>query len=143
VLVGLALGYWWGTSASQLYTERPSEAGRAAISWIRQNLPPNSTIVADDAFWPDLRSAAPGMPGFPNVHSHWKVGGDPEVGIGIFQNDWRNVDYLIMTPGLERNFEGATYPVAKMALEHARPIQRWQADGALVELWQVDTSATQ
>jgi 4-amino-4-deoxy-L-arabinose transferase-like glycosyltransferase len=143
VLVGLALGYWWGTSAPQLYTERPSEAGRAAISWIRQNLPPDSTIVADDAFWPDLRSAAPGMPGFPNVHSHWKAGGDPEVGIGIFQNDWRNVDYLIMTPGLERNFEGATYPVAKMALEHARPIQRWQADGALVELWQVDTSATQ
>ncbi len=143
VLLGFALGYWWSTTAPQLYTQRPGEAGRAAIGWIRQHLPPDSTIVADDAFWPDLRSAAPGMPAFPNIHSHWKVGGDPEVGMGIFQNDWRNVDYLIMTPGLERNFEGTVYPIAKEALARARPIQRWQADGAVVEIWQVDTSATE
>ncbi|MFL5802776.1 MAG: ArnT family glycosyltransferase [Roseiflexaceae bacterium] len=143
VLAGLLVGYWWGTATPQLYAARPSEAGRAAIAWIRQNVPPDSMIIADDAFWPALRSAAPGMPAFPNIHSHWKVGGDPEIGVGVFHNDWRTVDYLIMTPGLERNFVGAQYPVAQAALAHARPIRRWQADGALVELWQVNKTGGQ
>jgi hypothetical protein len=138
VLTGLAAGYWWGTTAQPLYVERPSEAGRAAIAWIRQNVPPESAIVADDAFWPDLRVAAPGAPAFPNIHSHWKVGSDPEIGEDVFHNDWRNVDYLIMTPGLERNFAGVKYPVAQAALRHARPLGRWEVDGTVVELWQVD-----
>ena len=138
VLVGLAAGYWWGTTAQPLYAERPSEAGRAAIAWIRQNVPPQSRIVADDAFWPDLRVASPGAPAFPNIHSHWKVGSDPEIGEDVFHDDWRNVDYLIMTPGLERHFVGVKYPVAQAALEHARPLRRWEVDGAVVELWQVD-----
>jgi len=138
VLTGLAAGYWWGTTAQPLYAERPSEAGRAAIAWIRQNVPPQSAIVADDAFWPDLRVAGPSGPAFPNIHSHWKVGSDPEIGEDVFHNDWRTVDYLIMTPGLEHNFEGVKYPVALEALRHARPIRRWEADGTVVELWQVD-----
>jgi 4-amino-4-deoxy-L-arabinose transferase-like glycosyltransferase len=138
VIGGLIVGYWWGSTAEPLYTARPSEAGRAAISWIRLNVPPRSMIVADDAFWPDLYAAAPGEPAFPNIHSHWKVGGDPEIGEGIFHNDWRMVDYLIMTPGLERDFASAKYLVALEALHHAHPIQRWLADGVQVELWQVD-----
>lgn len=141
VLAGLAAGYWWGTTAQPLYAQRPSEAGRVAIAWIRQNVPPQSAIVADDAFWPDLRLAGPGVAAFPNIHSHWKVGSDPEIGEDVFHNDWRNVDYLIMTPGLERNFVGVKYPIAQAALEHARPLRRWEVDGAVVELWQVDRTA--
>jgi hypothetical protein len=135
VLAGLIAGYWWGTTAQQLYTARPSEAGRAAIAWIKQNVPPRSMIVADDAFWPDLRADTPV---FPNVHSHWKVGGDPEIADGVFHNDWRTVDYLIMTPGLERDFASAKYQIALEALQHAHPIHSWLADGVRVELWQVD-----
>jgi hypothetical protein len=138
VIVGLAAGYWWGTTAQPLYADRPSEAGRAAVAWIRQNVPPQSAIVADDAFWPDLRLAGANAPAFPNIHSHWKVGSDPEIGEQVFHNDWRNVDYLIMTPGLEHNFVGVKYPIAHEALQHARLLRRWEAHGAVVELWQVD-----
>jgi 4-amino-4-deoxy-L-arabinose transferase-like glycosyltransferase len=141
VIAGLAAGYWWDTTAQPLYAERPGEAGRAAIAWIRQHVPPHSAIIADDAFWPDLRVTGPGAPAFPNIHSHWKVGSDPEIGVGVFHNDWRNVDYLIMTPGLERNFAGAKYPVAEQALRHAYQLRRWEADGAVVELWQVEKTA--
>ena len=88
-----------------------------------------------------MRLPPEGQPAFPNVHSHWKVGQDPEIGLDVFENDWRTVDYLIMTPGLERNFAGTTYPVAREALAHAHPIQRWAIDGTVVELWQVDHAA--
>src|SRR5262245_16414478 len=37
-----------------LYTTHASQAGHSAITWIKQNIPNTSVIVADDAFWPDL-----------------------------------------------------------------------------------------
>jgi hypothetical protein len=123
-----------------LYTIRSSEAGRAAIAWVRQSLPVQSAIVADDSFWPDLREPKPGQPAFPNVHSHWKVGSDPEVREGIFHNDWRRVDYLIMTPELAKTFAVSNNHLALEALQHAHLVQRWEADGTQVELWQVDKS---
>lgn len=134
--------YWWALGrTAPLYIAQSGQAGRAAIEWIQANLPPSSMIIADDAFWPDLRAPAPGIAAFPNVHSHWKVGQDPEIGEGAFHNTWRTVDYLIMTPGLEQNFIGTLYPVAFEAWQHARPIRRWEADGTVVELWQVEKPA--
>ncbi len=141
LVAALALNWWSIGMLGPLYTARSGQAGHAAIAWIQSNLPPESAIIADDAFWPDLRLPPEGQPAFPNVHSHWKVGQDPEIGLDVFENDWRTVDYLIMTPGLERNFAGTTYPVAREALAHAHPIQRWAIDGTVVELWQVDHAA--
>src|SRR6266542_1926679 len=141
-IVGALLLNWWSIGMlDPLYRARSGQAGHAAITWIRANLPPDSMIIADDAFWPDLRVPPSGEPVFPNIHSHWKVGQDPEIGDGVFHNDWRTVDYLIMTPGLERNLSGTTYPVALEALRHAHPIQRWTAERTTVELWQVDKTA--
>ena len=141
-IVGALLLNWWSIGMLEpLYRARSGQAGHAAIAWIRANLPPDSMIIADDAFWPDLRVPAAGEPAFPNIHSHWKVGQDPEIGEGVFRNDWHTVDYLIMTPGLENDFVGVAYPVALNAWRHAHPIQRWDADGTIVELWQVDKSA--
>jgi hypothetical protein len=141
MIAGLSIGWWSSGQAQPLYTARSSQAGHAAIAWVQEHVPPGSTIIGDDAFWPDLREPVPGQPAFPNMHSHWKVGQDPEIGEGVFHNDWRTVDYLIMTPGLENNFIGVAYPVALNAWRHAHPIQRWEADGTRVELWQVDKTA--
>ena len=140
-IAGLAASWWSSGQAQPLYAAGSSQAGHAAIAWIQEHVPPQSAIIGDDAFWPDLRDPALGQPAFPNMHSHWKVGQDPEIGEGVFHNDWRTVDYLIMTPGLENNFVGVAYPVALNALRHAHPIQRWDADGTQVELWQVDQTS--
>ena len=141
IIAGLAASWWSSGQAQPLYAAGSSQAGHAAIAWIQEHVPPHSGIIADDAFWPDLHEPIPGQPAFPNMHSHWKVGQDPEIGEGVFHNDWRTVDYLILTPGLENNFVGVAYPVALNALRHAHPIQRWVADGTQVELWQVDKTA--
>jgi 4-amino-4-deoxy-L-arabinose transferase-like glycosyltransferase len=141
VVLGATGASWWSNQRTQLlFTAQSGRAGHAAIAWIRANLPPDSWIIADDAFWPDLRMPPRGHPAFPNIHSHWKVGQDPEIGEGVFENDWRNVDYLIMTPGLEQNFAGTKYSVARDAFQHAIRLRRWEVDGTRVELWQVDRS---
>jgi hypothetical protein len=138
IVGGLLMSYWQAGTAQPLYANRSSEAGRTAIAWIKQALPAQSAIIADDSFWPDLREPKPSERAFPNIHSHWKVASDPQVREGIFHNDWRTVDYLIMTPELAKTFAESNNSVALAALEHAHCIQRWAADGAEVELWQVD-----
>lgn len=135
--------YWQNDRIQPLYTVHASQAGHAAVVWIKQHLPERSVIVADDAFWPDLREPLPGERGFPDIHSHWKVGADPEVAIGELGNDWRSIDYLIMTPGLEQNFAGVPYPLALEAFRNAHPIRRWATDGVVVELWRVDKTDDQ
>lgn len=137
--VALSVGHWTMGLAKPLYTEQPSQSGRDVISWIRAALPADSAIIADDAFLPDLRVPPDGAAAFPNVHSHWKVGSDEEVWQGIFNDDWRNIDYLIMTPNLESAFISQhQHKLALQALQHAHFVKQWNADGAIIEIWKVD-----
>lgn len=138
VAVSLVTGYWQTGRAETLYLQQPGLAGREAIGWIKHHIAPESMIIADDDFWTDLREPSEDGPAFPNVHSHWKVASDPAIRGGVFNDDWRMVDYLIMTPGLEDTFRDAGNTVALDALRNAHLVRRWSVDGATVELWKVD-----
>lgn len=138
--------YWQAGVMPLLYTERPDQAGRQAVSWIKQNIPAESVIIMRDDLWADLRENGLGGPAFPNVHSHWKVALDSEVRDGIFQNDWRKVDYLLINPDLDQEFARSNNAVALEALENARLVKRWAADlgrvdlhpHQILELWKVN-----
>ncbi len=138
-------GYWYSGAFQPLYQERPDQAGREALTWIKEQVPSESLIIAPDSLWTDLRESSRG-PAFPNVHSHWKVAADPDIRTGVFNDDWRTVDYLIMTPGLEDSFISSNNTVAREAKQNAQLLKRWEAapgDGRLhqrqvIELWKVN-----
>src|SRR5207249_8561852 len=96
--------------------------------------------------WTDLHEPGPDGPAFPNAHSHWKVAADPAVRRGVFNEDWRTVDYLIITPDLAQDFADAHNTVALEALRNAHLVKRWTVEttaGSLhpqqtLELWKVD-----
>ncbi len=144
--VALVGGYWLVGTAQPLYQDQPAQAGRDAVTWIKQNVPPQSLIISRDDLWTDLREPGLGGPGFPNVHSHYKVAADPDVRDAVFHNDWHNVDYLIMSPGLEQAFAASNNTIALQALQHAHLVKQWQAPAGdaklhpqqIVELWKVD-----
>lgn len=136
--VGLVGGYWLVGTSQPLYTQDPSVAGREAVTWIKQNIPSNSYIIMRDDLWTDLREPGFGGPAFPNIYSHWKVAGDPAVYQTVFKNDWHNVDYLIMSPGLKDVFASTGDTVALNALSHAHKIAGWSSEGNIVEVWKVD-----
>jgi endo-1,4-beta-D-glucanase Y/4-amino-4-deoxy-L-arabinose transferase-like glycosyltransferase len=143
IVAVLGITYTVSGTAQPLYTEQPSQSGKVAIAWIKDNVDPQSMIIADDAFLPELRFGRSQGESFPNVHSHWKVGGDPEVWDGILGNDWRKVDYLIMTPGLETTFANQHQnSLALDAYRNADLITYWEADSARIELWKVDKTGT-
>ena len=63
---------------------------------------------------------------------------DPEIRNGVFNGDWQNVDYLVMTPGLEDAFRASDDQLALDALKNAHLVKDWQSDGASISLWKVD-----
>ena len=134
----LVAGYWLTGSLRPLYSQAPSQAGRDAIGWIKQHVPPQSALIARDDLWVDLREPGLGGPAFPNVQSYTKLGGDPEIRLGVFHDDWRGIDYLIVSPGLQDILEASSNTLALEALRHAHRVRGWTADGSALELWKVD-----
>ncbi len=144
--VGFALALGVGYAATgliqPLYAQSPSISGREALSWIKANVPADALLLSGDDLWTDLREPGFGStaqaPGFPNVESYTKVGGDPAIRTGVLHDDWHTVDYLIVTPELEASLVAAGNTLALDALHNAHPVQSWTSDGSTLELWKVD-----
>ena len=136
----LVAGYAHADALQPLYTQAPSTAGREAIAWMKAYVPADARIVTRDDLWTDLREPGSGGPGLQNVHSYTKLAGDPAVRTGVFADDWRNVDYLVMSPGLEQTFADSGNSIALQALQHAHPVKSWTTDGSTLAIWKVDKS---
>lgn len=124
--------------ARSLYEDRPAAVNQRAVSWIKANIPSESYIIARDDFLVDLREDGFGGRPFPNVHSHWKVAADPAVREDVFHDDWRRVDYLILTPNLKTAFEATDNEIALDALNHSSIVREWEESGYSVQLRKVD-----
>ncbi|MGE5618996.1 MAG: ArnT family glycosyltransferase [Sphingomonadaceae bacterium] len=77
------------------------------LTWVQENIPNSSILVMDDDLWVDLHEPDGERPIFPRAHSHWKVAQDPAVQVQALNNDWRRVDYLIMSNKLLTRFKEA------------------------------------
>jgi hypothetical protein len=64
------------------------------VAWIRNNIPTTSKIVIDDDIWVALHEIEPK---FPLAHSHFKVAADPDIRDKVFNNDWKNIDYVVLS----------------------------------------------
>jgi hypothetical protein len=150
--ITLALLIFYAASGSllPLYTEHPDAAGRQALTWIKQNIPPSSYIITRDDLWADLHEQGLQGDSFPDAHSHWKVAADPAVRVSIFKDNWQNVDYLIMSPGLIQSLTDTNNTVALEALKHATLIKTWESAPGntglhpqqFIELWKVNKPVT-
>lgn len=96
------------------------------LQWIRRNIPPTARLIIDDDLWVDLHEPSGRWPIFPGAHSHWKAANDPEVASRFFQNDWRTVDYIVLsddiTPYLRQEGEDR---IPWQACRNAREVARF------------------
>jgi 4-amino-4-deoxy-L-arabinose transferase-like glycosyltransferase len=101
------------------------------VAFIRQNIPPNARIVMDDDIWVDLHDI---QPYYPNAHSHWKASADPAVRDKLFQSNWQNIDYIVMSNqmllAMQQNGPGEGYIL--QALQNSKQI--WDLKRGNVEL---------
>lgn len=125
---------------SEIFTLNMTTTQRQALAWVRQHVPADAQIIIDDDLWVDLRDGPAGQPSFPGAHSHWKVANDPAVYRDLFNQDWRNIDYLIMTPGLEEIFKREQDKLPYQAWSRSTPIARFNVGDAAIEVRRVDNA---
>lgn len=101
------------------------------VAFVRQHIPPNARIVIDDDIWVDLHDV---KPYYLYAHSHWKASSDPAVRDKVFDQNWQNIDYIVMSnqmlQAMQQNGPGEDYILE--ALSHATRI--WDLKRGNVEL---------
>lgn len=72
------------------------------IDYVRAEIPHDARIIIDDDIWTALHDR---RPVFPRAHSHFKASSDPDVRDKLFQSDWRNIDYVVMSNKMHQSME--------------------------------------
>jgi hypothetical protein len=85
-----------------------------AVEWITSNLPQTAVIAMDDYAYPELRDDY----NYVNADWVWKVEYDPAVS-GKLHNDWRNIQYILLTHEVLKQVKSGGFPLVKQALLHA------------------------
>jgi endo-1,4-beta-D-glucanase Y/4-amino-4-deoxy-L-arabinose transferase-like glycosyltransferase len=122
----------------QVFDLNLTGAQRQAVGWLQQHVPPDSNMIIDDDIWVDLREARGGAADFANAHPHWKAAYDPAIWIDFFNDAWENVDYIVLTPGMEQLFARNPNGLPARALERSVEIARFGTGDAAVTIRQVN-----
>ena len=103
------------------------------LTFIRAHIPPDATVIMDDDLWVQLHDV---RPYYPFAVSHWNASADPAVRDKLFDNNWQNIDYIVMSNKMlvamqQNNTDGGENYILT-ALQHAQPI--WQLTRGNVNL---------
>jgi 4-amino-4-deoxy-L-arabinose transferase-like glycosyltransferase len=106
------------------------------LAFVRHNIPPTARVIIDDDLWVDLHDV---QPYYPYAHSHWKASSDPAIRDTLFQQNWQNIDYIVMSnkmlQAMQQNGPGEAYILE--ALNHAQQIWVLQRGDVKLEVYQV------
>ncbi|TMC23798.1 MAG: glycosyltransferase family 39 protein [Chloroflexi bacterium] len=109
---------------------------KAALQWIQTHIAQCNSMVIDPSMWTDLHEIA-GSNGYQLSHSYWQVALDPAIQRGVFQNNWRNIDYIVATPGLLFDTNFYHLPLVTQALQNASPIVSFKSGATQIDIFQV------
>ncbi|PID31691.1 hypothetical protein CR970_04490 [Candidatus Saccharibacteria bacterium] len=107
ILIGFTLPY-------RQYIGNETSNQQQAITWIEQNVPKDAIIAADNYVYPYLALEK----GYTNVSYFFSTEYDPEVRKS-YQDDWRNVEYLVLTHEVVEQIKTGTVPKMRKLLDHA------------------------
>ncbi|WAB82152.1 glycosyl hydrolase family 8 [Microcella daejeonensis] len=88
-----------------------------AVEWVAENIDPSAIVVTDNFAYPALAQER----GFENAQYFFTSEYDPELR-EVYADDWRNIDYLIVTHELIQQMSQGTIPVLREAFEHSVPV---------------------
>lgn len=125
-----------------LYQSGPDTPYRQALAWIQSNVNPASHMIIPDNIWVDLHEPGKDKIPFTNAHSYWKAGADPVVRDQIFQNNWQNVDYVVLFPTTRQDLQSSNNTLTLSALNNASMQQHWVYSDQFVELWNINNGKT-
>ncbi|HET8841664.1 MAG TPA: hypothetical protein VFN35_09365 [Ktedonobacteraceae bacterium] len=119
---------WNGTQA---------DAQMTAVDWVTHHIPKQSRLVIDMYMWPDLYDR-----GYTNAHYYWKVETDPAIRDKVFHNDWRNFDYVILSPQMPVDQKAQNMTLLANAFAHSTPIISFDTGGWPIKILKVNKPHT-
>ncbi len=99
----------------KLYSTNETGNQLEAVAWARTKLPKNAIIAADNYMYPYLALESK----FMNVSYFFSAEYDPEVR-ETYDNDWRNIEYLVVTHEVVEQMKTGTVPRMKQVFDHAQ-----------------------
>lgn len=97
-----------------------------AVEWVKNNIDAKSITLIDNYAFVDFNPQLTSIEDA-RIHYYWKADTDPQVQYNILNNDWNNVDYLLMTPALTISLYDQSLPIVQNAYENAHVIKRFDA----------------
>jgi hypothetical protein len=140
VSCGLLVALGFARAGTGLWTGRPVDGQVEAVRWVERHIPPSSRLVIDQYMWRDLHAPPRDAPVFGNAQYYWTVGEDPQLRRRVFDDDWRNVDYVITTPQLTHDTRENGFALVAPALQHSVAVAVFDTGGWRVEVRRVDPS---
>ena len=136
----LAKGTYGQTQLHDLYRLPLTEMQGEQLAWVRQNIPPNDKIIIDDDMWAPLHDQ---KPYYPYAHSHWKAAGDPDVRDRLFNKNWQNIDYIVMsnkmrTAMVQNNGDGNESWIIDALDNHSHRVWDLQHGDVDLQVYQID-----
>lgn len=108
-------------------------SSRQAIDWIEHNVPRDSLLIVESAFWVDLQNK-----GFNQLEPVWlyKTETDPAVTKKI--GGWQGIDYIVLNgPTIgDKNF-GKTFPTTAQAIDNSQLIVEFGKDNQKILFYEV------
>lgn len=101
------------------YSKQETGPQRQAVVYIKERLLHEAVIVADNSIWLDLKGS------FPNIEWAWKVEKDKDVFEKKLQNDWRNIDYVVVSHEILKQIRDFEAKFIKEALDNSREVAMW------------------
>lgn len=133
-VVSLAIGYAQLPQANVLlpWTNTQAIAQAQATQWIEQYVSPDQTVVIDDAIWVDLHE------NHPLAHWYWKVDQDPAILNGVFHDNWRNIDYIVVSPQVTHDAQQNHLTLVEDALAHCTVVAHFDTGGWPISICKVE-----
>ena len=113
-----------------LWRGQEAVAQRDALTWVREHLPANAAIVIDRYLWTDLQGTSTAdEPTFVLAHDYRKIDADPYIRRNVFEEDWRNFDYLVFSGQLLHDVQADDLTFLASILDHSTPVITFDTGG--------------
>lgn len=123
----------YATYLRQLYTSKQTEAQVQAVNWLLDNTDPATNVLIDNYAYVDLNAPAESQA---NFDYYWKAETDPEVKMALLNDDYKNVNMMLVTPQVRYDIRVSPrdFPLVKSMMENSVLAKSFEEDGYKVSI---------
>lgn len=115
-----------------IYTRNQTFDQVRAVDYIVENVPHDSFVLIDMYAYMEL------TPIIEKAHYYWKADRDPEITVDVLQNDWCNIDYLLVTPQMSYDAKRVGLELTHQAYQNSTIMTSYSGSGWDIEIREVD-----